>query len=358
MKILKFDLLKSGTLEILKDQISDLEKRVENASAFVKEIEIGNYDAETLFDNANASINEDKLVNSLFSLRNKLKSYAIEEKQRNWATEGLANFIDILRSKNDDLNNLTDKIISSLVKYINANQGALYLLNEENESNIHLEMTACYAYNKKKYINKTINLGEGLVGQSVLEKDIIYITDIPQDYLKITSGLGEALPNNLLIVPLILDQEVFGVLEIASFNIFEKYQIEFVQKLGESIASTISNVKSNIKTIRLLEQSQIQAEEMRSQEEEMRQNMEELSTTQEEMRRNGYEMESRMRAIDQSGVASIEFELNGIIISANESFCKLMAYNIEEIKGKHHSIFVSKTQKESSEPIKWNSPTG
>ncbi|MFN8438640.1 MAG: PAS domain S-box protein [Cytophagales bacterium] len=349
MKYLPYKFVKKESVKILEDSVLNLESKVERASSLVKEIENGNYDSQIDLASEDENLKEDKLTSSLLSLRNKLKSYALEEKQRNWATEGLANFIDILRSKNDDLTNLTDKIISSLVKYINANQGALYLLNNDHGTEVYLEMTSCYAYNKKKFVNKKMKLGENLVGQSVLEKDIIYITDIPQDYIKITSGLGEALPANLLIVPLILDDEVFGVLEIASFNIFEKYQIEFVKKLGESIASTISSVKSNIKTIKLLEQSQVHAEEMRSQEEEMRQNMEELSATQEEMRRNGYELESRMRAIDHSGIASIEFDLNGVIITANDSFCKLMAYTVEELKGQHHSIFVSKVFKESLE---------
>jgi transcriptional regulator with GAF, ATPase, and Fis domain len=142
-----------------------------------------------------------------------------------------------------------------------------------------MSMKACYAWDKKKFLNHKIHKGEGLAGQSWQEGDLIYLTEVPQNYIRITSGLGDANPTSVLIVPLKVKRQIFGVVEIASFGQFQDFEIEFVQKIAESIASTISSVKINARTQRLLEESQEMTEQMRAQEEEMRQNMEELQAT-------------------------------------------------------------------------------
>jgi methyl-accepting chemotaxis protein len=214
-----------------------------------------------------------------------------EETEQNWITQGLAKFADILRRNNDDLKKLSYTIISNLVNYLNANQGGVFLLNDTDDEldtdyeNRYFILTAAYAYNRRKMLEKKIMWGEGQIGRCGYEKQTIFMTDVPSGYIEITSGMGSENPRCLLIVPLIFNNEIFGVIEIASFNVFEKYQIEFVEKVSENIASTISSVQVNNRTKRLLEQSRQQAEDLQAQEEEMRQNLEEIQATKEEMER-------------------------------------------------------------------------
>lgn len=231
---------------------------------------------------ANIKGEKDELAKSVNQMIDNLKKASEEDKKRNWATEGLAKFGEILRA-DKDIDKLSESIVSNLVKYLNANQGWMFIYNDQNQEDLHLELKGCYAFDKKKFLQKKILLGEGLVGQCFYEKATIFITDIPQDYVSITSGLGDSNPTSLLIVPLMINEKVEGVIELASFKKFEDFEIQFVEKLAESIASSIIGVKVNERTKVLLGISQQQTEEMRAQEEEMRQNMEELQATQEEM---------------------------------------------------------------------------
>jgi PAS domain S-box-containing protein len=291
----------------------------------------------------------DVLGNALINMRNNLSKVAEDDKKRNWATQGQAMFGEILRTNNNDLNTLADEIISSLVKYLKANQGALYIIDDTlTDDEQTMSMKACYAWDKKKFINQKIFRGEGLSGQAWQEGDTVYLTDVPQNYVRITSGLGNANPTSVLIVPLKVNDQIFGVVEIASFNAFEEFEIEFVQKIAESIASTISTVKINARTHKLLEESQEMTEQMRAQEEEMRQNMEELQATQEEMQRSQSETESTLVAI-HSSLAVVDYNTDGTIAKANSNFLEILGYSQDEVLGEHHRLLVPKDEKGSDE---------
>jgi PAS domain S-box-containing protein len=266
----------------------------------------------------------------------------LEEEQRTWVTQGLAQFAELLRKNNDNLEELSYNIIHYLVNYMKINQGGVFLLNQPaNGGDKCFEMTACVAYERKKFADKTILLGEGLVGRCALEKATIYMTDVPDDYINITSGLGEATPKAVLLVPLKANDEIYGVIELASFHVFQQFEIEFVEKLGESIALTISTVKTNIKTSKLLKETQIQAEKMAQQEEELRQNLEEMKATQEESERQALEMQGILDAIDHAAI-SCEFETDGTLISVNHNFLSTFKYRPEEIEDQNLRIFFFK----------------
>ncbi|MBT1701897.1 PAS domain-containing protein [Chryseosolibacter indicus] len=324
MKLLNLTLVQKDRLKKLYENVNHQNHQIKNAADFIKEIESGNLEAKFNID-SNEAGTDNLLAASLESMRNRLKKISMDEEERNWVREGLAQFVEILRAKNNNTNELADSIISNLVKYMNANQGALYIVNDDT-ADIFIERVACYAYSRKKFQDQKIALGEGSIGQVVLEKETIYMTNIPSNFIKITSGLGEALPKHLLIVPLKLEDNVLGVVELASFANILPYQIRFIERLGESIASSLSTVKTTQRTNALLKESQYHAEQLRSQEEEMRQNMEELSATQEEMQRILKEVEGKeayvKHLLDVSTDSIYTVDKSYRLVSWNKTFAR------------------------------------
>lgn len=306
---------------------------------------IGENDLEANFKTQSEN---DVLGKALIDMRDNLKKARQEEQQRkkedekrNWDTQGQALFADIIRQNSSNMEELCYAVLKKLIQYVDANQGGVFIYNQEDHSHSQgiLELTACYAFDRKKFVSKQIHPGEGLVGAVFLEKKTSYISNIPQDYINITSGLGGANPGYLLLVPLIYNEQVFGVIELASFKPLEEYQIRFTEKLAENVASSISTVKISTRTAYLLEQSQQQAEEMRAQEEEMRQNMEEMQATQEEMARKEQTFKDTQQALDKM-CSILEINPQGNITHANDNFCKATGYSLNEIKGKPHRILL------------------
>lgn len=333
--------------------LNTLTEGLSRTSHFAKEL--GNKHLNAEFSPLSS---DDILGNSLLTMRDSLKVAEQEEKRRkqedetrNWITSGLAMFGDILRQNNNNLSHLADSVTRNLVNYLNANQGGLFIYNNEDTSNPHLELVSAFAYNRKKFFEKTIALNEGLIGTCAVEKNTIYLKEIPSGYIAITSGLGEATPTSLLIVPLKLEDTIFGVIEIASFTEFNQHEIEFVEKIGESIASTLYSVKNAIRTNLLLEQSQQQREEMAAQEEEMRQNMEEMQATQEEMARKTIEMEGISKAIDQA-LIYCELDEEANIFLPNDNLAVAMGYPKHELDGLNLSELVHISNKKEIAAIR------
>lgn len=274
----------------------DMEKQlgmVDVNIAFADSISQGNLKAQYSADNP------DKLGFSLINMRDSLLHAAEREDREKFKTTGLAVIGDILRIHAENLEMLCDNVIEEVVKYMKANQGSIFVVENQGTKDEHYRLMAARAWNRKKYLQKKIVPGEGLVGQSAIEKQRIFLTKVPENYVSISSGLGEANPRSVLIVPLKSDDVVVGVIEIASFKVYEEYEIQFLEKLGESIAATIVTTRNNQKNKELLEKSNLLAEQMRAQEEEMRQNLEEMQATQEEMHRKNKEIERLLAEADQ-----------------------------------------------------------
>jgi methyl-accepting chemotaxis protein len=332
----KLHVTSGDELQEMSDSMNTLMDGLLHTADFARSIGEGELDSEyqLLSD-------RDTLGHALLDMQTSLKNARAQqmdreklEKQQNWVTEGLAKFGDILRKNNENLNQLSFQIMKNLVDYTRANQGCIYVRSEEEAKELY-ELKSAIAYDRRKMLKDSIAPGDGLIGRVVHEKLTIYITDVPEDYVHITSGLGKASPRSILIVPLVLNDEVFGALELVSFNIFEKYEIEFVEKIAESIASTVSSVKVTERTNKLLEESREQREVLSSQEEEMRQNLEELEATQEEADRRDAEMRALIEALGSS-VLITEFDLEGKILNVNQKCVDLLGIQQNKMVGKHH----------------------
>lgn len=273
-----------------------------------------------------------------------------EDQLRRWNAEGLAQFGEILRSETKRLEDLSYSIVSNIVKYVEANQCGYYMVEGEGEDR-YFRLMACYAYDRRKFADQRIEWGDGLVGACALEGVTTHLDHVPSGYLKITSGLGQSTPQNLLLVPVKHDTTVFGVLELASFKKFEPHVVEFVERVANTIASTLSSKRINIQTAQLLAESRKQAETLQAQEELMRQNMEELQATQEEAARQSETFVSFTNSVNETLIRA-EYSVDGFLLYANPKFLQKLEYNSqEEVLDKHLSFFFSPKDRESVEKM-------
>ncbi len=266
--------------EALNNLISGLKQKVE----FAKEIERGNF--RSFFK---VSGDKDVLGNSLIAMRDSLADAAKyeeirrkENEERSWAAQGLSEFNDLIREHSKTLEEFSLVSINKLTRYTNSQVGGIYILNEENTDNIFLELTGFYAYDRHKFFEDKIFPGENLVGQCFLEKDTIFITDVPDNYIKISSGLGKENPKSILIVPMILNQKVYGIIELASLEVFPKYVIEFTEKTAEILASTIATIQINMQRTRLIDETRDKSEHEEQEKAELSKKIKELEKELEE----------------------------------------------------------------------------
>lgn len=295
--------------------VSQLNGALQQASHFADDIRNSNFNTDytKLSD-------EDDLGESLIKMRNQLyqseqakKTIEAEDKIKFWKTKAFAELGDSIRLHVNDIDGLSHEVLKSILSSLGASFGALYVLE-----GTELTPKAMIAGEKSKRLNQTLKLGEGLLGEAALDKEIIYLDKVPQDYNLVISGLGQALPNELVFVPIAKHGQVNGVMEIASLQRIEPYMLDFLRQASLSISSSIDEVLKNLETRQLLEQSQQQAEELSAQEEEMRQNLEELQATQEESSRRENELGFNLKSLENS-LVTIDFSTEGTVLKANEN---------------------------------------
>lgn len=268
---------------------------------------------------------EGEFGQSLQNMQENLKKVSSENEIRYWRNNGLAQISQILTKSNTNIQQLSEDLIIKLVKLLEINQAGFFTVEDENEDKF-LTLRASYAYNKKKFLDKKIILKKGnggLLYQTYLEKDKIYLHEIPKNYADITSGLGKATPKSLLLMPLIDKGEVFGIIEFASLQRITKYKIEFVENIANNIGALIASIRKTDKTQTLLQDSQELTKTLKMQEERMRRNVSKLQESQRKINQTQKELsqkEANMKAvINNTDHAILAFDKNYNITVANRA---------------------------------------
>jgi len=222
-----------------------------------------------------------------------------QESLRNWAISGHTLFSGILR-KHQDLNKLCEEVCLRLTQYVQAHQSAIFIVNDTDPTNPFLEMTAAYAPDAKTLNNRNFRFGEGPVGEVANSLETYVLTDVPDDYLTLTSGLGESRPTSLLLLPLVSNDNLYGVFEIASFRKFQKEEVEFIKTVSDNLASVIGNIRNNQKTLHLLERSQELGRALKVRTEELQETNQKIQSAQFQLQRTNHQIEAQMDVLNQT----------------------------------------------------------
>ena len=214
---------------------------------------------------------EDQVGKTLGAMLDNLWEFACANYREQWLKTGQRDLADSMRGQ-VEVEKLARKIITFISKYVAAQVGVIYIT----DSNGDLHLCASYAHTRRKRLADRIKPGQGLIGQAVLERQPIMVSEVAEDYITISSGLGEMPPRHLLVVPLEYEGEIKGAIELGSVFAFSDIQLQFLQSVAESVAIAIQSARNQTELAHLLDQSQAMSEELQAQQEELRASNEEM----------------------------------------------------------------------------------
>ncbi|HLW08437.1 MAG TPA: PAS domain S-box protein [Marinilabiliaceae bacterium] len=308
MFILGFPFIVIVTKNTLKNHSYKLQKELEEKTRlYHHNIELANALMENNWEPV--EVVDDLLSKKLLDLGQNIRESKKKEDQQNWITRGKETVSEVLRNA-QNLDDLSFNTIKSIIHYMDAVQGAFYILNENT-----LKRTAMYAYGRRRFEYDEIAIGKGLVGAAAYERAMIYRTEIPDDYYSITSGLlGEQKPRSIIIIPLIQEENLQGVMEIAFLHTeVNGYKRRFANEISSMIGQTIYSLKVTAHTKQLLKESQQMTSTLRENEEQLRQNAREMIAAQEELEKSNKLLESQIQE-----VANSRKRLEALLTNASE----------------------------------------
>ncbi len=273
-----------------RDEISELvtsaqslRNALDSTIAQADAIAAGNYNQEVRLLSE-----RDRLGNALSGMTRTLRRLFAENEDQTWLKNGLAKLNEYMRGVQDVVP-LSQKIISFLANHLDTPLGTFYFYDETEKT---LKLISSYAYNNRRGNNNQFKLGEGIIGQAALEQKTLLIQNLPNDYILIQSSLGESVPHYVMVLPILYENQIKGVIELASFKPFSTLQQEFLEQAAPGIGIGLYTAESRTKLTQLLSQTQDQATELQSQSEE-------LQAQQEELQQSNDSLEMRSQALEQ-----------------------------------------------------------
>ena len=238
------------------------------------------------------------LTRTFNQMINNLRSTTRKNEEQNWLKSNLAEFTRLLQGQRDE-ETVARLVMSQLAPLVEAQQGVFYLMDTESDIP-QLKLLGSYAYQERKNLGNQFRLGEGIVGQCALEKQRILLTQVPNDYIRIASGLGEAAPMNIIVLPVLFENQVTAVIELASFVRFKDIHLTFLEQVSESIGVVLNTIAANTRTTKLLKQSQALAKELQHQQEELQESNSRLEEQAEALQTSELQLKEQQEELQQA----------------------------------------------------------
>ncbi|MGI8502461.1 MAG: response regulator, partial [Hassallia sp.] len=274
----------------------NISRPLEEVSQVAEKIAAGDLDTSIPTDNRRDEIGI--LAQTFNKMIANLRLTNHQTAERDWLKTNLAKFSRILQGQRN-LKAVSQLILRELAPLVSAHHGVFYLMTTQEEKP-SLTLLGTYAYRERKHLANRFQLGEGLVGQCALEKQRILLTEVPNDYIKINSGLGEATPMNIIVLPAVYEERVLAVIELASFERFSDIHLTFLDQLSESIGIVLDNIVAYQRTEDLLNSSRSLTEELRNQQEELVQSNQRLEEQAETLQNSDKLLRQQQQDLQQS----------------------------------------------------------
>ncbi len=308
----------------------NISKPLEDVSQVALQIADGNLSAQ-LPDNRDREDEIGVLTQTFNTMVANLRSATQRSEEQNWLKSSLAEFTRLMQGQRN-LERVANLVLSELATLAGSQHGVFYLLDQTQSQQPVLRLLSSYAYRKRKHLSNQFHLGEGLVGQCALEKERILLTQVPTDYVQINSGLGAASPLNIVVLPILFENQVAAVIELASFQQFSEIQLALLDEISEGIGVILNTIAADMRNEELLRQAQALTEELQSQQEELKESNQLLEEQAEELRQSEEVLKQQQEELQQSNeeLQQLNEEL--------EEKAELLAQQNQEVERKNQQV--------------------